>query len=294
MKRASVKYFSLLLLVTCVLYACGDDFDENTDSAMQTISVSVNPQGWYDEVLLLTDDGCEIRKAPLTTDEKHLLRITGFCYNNNDSLLATNEVLSSDVEKVELKFQRIHRTEYCHIVVLADVVRRDYAAGYEENWVFLSRDKFSELTILSMEPLEPSSYNALYAGYIDVIPANQRVELDMQKVSINGYFKISTRTPYEEFYGNIKYPCRFSAKTFENTTLQGREFRAPADFEGDILFPVSATIFGENISISYYTQNKLYKKTTQNHSLYNKGHRPFLISVDCTEGCENPVNYQTF
>lgn len=292
--KICLNFFLFFLLVVSIVCSCGEDFDEKTDSALQSISVSVHPQDWYDEILIMTTSGCEKKIIPLITDEDHLLRVTGYCYNSNDSLLSTSEIVSKAKEDVVLTFRRVPITEYCHIVVLADLVRKRSATSYEENWSYLNRRNYSELSVLSMGTSESSEYNALYVSHVDAIPNNQQIELNMQKVSYHGFFRIISHSQCNELYGSIKYPNRFSAKTLQNTTMQGYEFSAPYQFEGELLFPVTAIGFGEELSVSYSAEYKYNNIVVHNHKVANKDYRPFFLTIDCTENSKTPIDFKTF
>lgn len=286
----------LLLLMTLILVcSCVEDFDEKTDSALTSISVVVDPSGWYDEVLEWSETSCEKLFIPLKIDDSHLLRVTGFCYNNNDSLLCAVESFTENLDVIKLTFNRLMITEYCHIVVFADLVRKTQTAcSYEEEWTYLNRDNYNSMTVLSMRSASPTSYHSLYMGYIDVVPDNQSHNISMRKVSHNGYIRIKSHTTIREIHGNIKYPNKFHAKTMMNTTSQTFEFSTPQSFSGELLFPVTVTNFGSEMSVSYSAEYKYNDVESRFFTVRNDFHQLFLLTIDCEKNAINPIDFIKF
>ena len=287
---------SLLLFTTLLLFcSCVEDFDERTDSALKSISVVVDPSEWYDEVLELSKTSCDKLFIPLEIDDSHLLRVTGLCYNNKDSLLCACESLSESCSMIKLTFNRLLITEYCHIVVFADLVSRTQMTGaYEEEWTYLYRDDYRTLTVLSMGSTSPKSYHSLYYGYMDMVPDNQSHNIVMRKVSHNGYIRIKTQIPIRELYGNIKYPNTFQAKTMMNTTSQTLEFSTPYNFSGELLYPVTVINVGSEISVSYSAEYKYHDVESHTYSVCNDLHQLFLLTIDCEKDAFNPIEFKTF
>ena len=287
---------SLLLFTTLLLFcSCVKDFDERTDSALKSISVVVDPSEWYDEVLELSKTSCDKLFIPLEIDDSHLLRVTGLCYNNKDSLLCACESLSESCSMIKLTFNRLLITEYCHIVVFADLVSKTKMTEvYEEEWTYLYRDDYRSLTVLSMGSTSPKSYHSLYYGYMDMVPDNQSHNVVMKKVSHNGCIRIKTQIPIRKLYGNIKYPNKFHAKTMMNITSQTLDFAVPDSFTGELVYPVTVINFGSEMSVSYSAKYKFNDVESHTYSVFNDLHQLFLLTIDCEKDALNPVEFKTF
>lgn len=289
--------FALFLLVTLIsVCACIEDFDERTDSALKSISVVVDPADWYDEVLELSATSCEKHIIPLETDDSHCLRVTGLCYSNQDSLLSACENIAEDRNLMELTFNRLPVTEYCHIVVLADLVSKSQVKGsYEEEWAYLYRDSYSTLTVLSMGSTSPISYHSLYMGYIDAVPDNQSLQIDMRKASHNGYIRLTAQTPIDELYGYMRYPDKFLVKSLTNTALLSLDFSAPSyKFSGELLFPVTVVNFGAEITVSFSAEYDYKDVESRSYSVPNPRNQLFLLTIDCDKDAPNPMELKTF
>lgn len=285
-----IKNYILFLCVSLIANSCIDDFNELTDSEYQTISVEIDPTGWYDDILEITQTDIERKRVSLKTDNEHSLRITGYCYDSNDSLLSVCEILSKKISAIPLTFTRISSNEYCHIVIFADLVEHDSNfAQYEENWVFLNRDNYKDLTVLSLGTAHMDTYHSLYLGFINAVPKNQMLKVDMNKVSSNGYIKILCRTPCDNFYGSIKYPNRFLAKTLKNTTLQSQEFSTPSGFSGEFIFPVTTINYGNEVRVSYSATYSHKDVESNTYSINYEPNHNFMMTVDCSKDAVTPI-----
>ena len=290
-----IKFYITALCLLLIENSCIDDFNELTDSEYQTISVEIVPLGWYDDIFEITETDFEKRRISLETDKEHSLRVTGFCYDNKDSLLAVCEILTKNISAIPLTFTRISCNEYCHIVIFADLVKDDSNYNqYEENWVFLNRDNYKDLTVLSMCTINPDMYHSLYMGYVNAVPKNQMLKVDMNKVSNNGYVRIINTTPSDNFHGSIKYPNRFLAKTLKNTTLQSQEFSTPNSFTGELLFPITSINYGNEISVSYSAKYSYEDVESNTYSIYNEPNHNFIVTVDCTKDAITPIKIMNY
>lgn len=289
-----VNYIYILCL-TLIVSSCIDDFDKLTDSEYQSISVEIDPSGWYDDILDIAQDDFEKHRIYISTDNEHSIRITGLCYDNKDSLLSISEVLTKEISPTSLNFTRVSCNEYCHLVIFADLVKNETnTKDYEENWVYLNRDIYNDLTVLSLGSADHHSYRSLYMGYINAVPKNQLLKVNMNKVSNNGYIKIINRVSSKDFHGSMKYPNRFLAKTQTNTTLQSQEFSTPYGFSGELIFPITTINYGNEVRISY-SADYSYSNVESNTFVVNiESNKNFLLTADCTFGSANPINLKTY
>ena len=265
---------SLLIITT----SCIRDFDEILDTDQRYVEFAFDTEGVFDNVLYYDTSDKDV-----TIDSKndsYRIRVTGYCYDSNDSLLFSKTVLAEDMITPNIKMRHLNKEEVYRFVFLSDVVKYDPYVGYYETWYYMSPEKLSEFYIFSESRNDDAVYNVVGTSSFSLIPSNQTVEVEFSPITYNGYCVFQNLTQVDRLSGYVKYCNAFKFNTLSWLRTAGVEFNYSYINNESIIKPVSLSYADSLISVklrktTLLTIDSLYV------DIYNPDRKHFVAVFDC-------------
>ncbi|MBO4906584.1 MAG: hypothetical protein J5486_06065 [Bacteroidaceae bacterium] len=282
MKQFSYTLLYIALLSACILTSCKEDFDELQDSDLRSITFTLDASHMFDNVLLQQQGSFAIGYRPVL-DKNQRLRITAYCYDNNDSLLQRNTILINELSSdISHTFRHLDKDATYHFVYLADVVEYDPDLDYLETWYQLTYHKWQDFHIASDNRHEMPQADVLYMSEATAQPSNQSIALTLSPLSYNGYYVLTNGNKFDRLSGYVGYTNSFkmSTKSWQRRTSLAYEFSYYKPDKETIIQPLNLC-YADSVITMKLKATSLQGSDSVMVDIPNANRRPFVLSIDC-------------
>ncbi|MBO4573926.1 MAG: hypothetical protein J5708_01190 [Bacteroidales bacterium] len=283
------KLIYVILLSLC-LTACQKNFDELADTDHREVTFTFNTSGYLDSILMPTAGGSYAIGGPDTIDSDHAIRMVGYCYNQNNELVKKQTSFGDLQHNIELKFNHLDRNIEYHFLFLADVVTFNTETDYYELWFHLLTDKIEDFYMVSFDNDDNPAYNILLRSSIDVTPSNQTVEIEMEKITYNGYCILTNLDGISAIEYAALYYQSFTINEIHGLNRVLHNNKKELNGESFIVYPLTISYADRSTTIRI---NKVIGGSQQTSTvrIENQNQRPFVATVDCNNIALTDIKY---
>ncbi len=287
-----MKKLVIPFLILIGLYSCTKDFNELEDTDQRFISFSFTPQNYLSTILNQTENGYSTNTLN-QLDSEHRLRIIGYCYNLNDSLLDKTLCFSNLHDDIILKFRHLHCDSLYHFCFIADIVQYFSDIDYFETWHQLGIHYLDSLYLVSFEHDKIAERNILLFADSTLSPSNQTIPISMRPITYNGYCIFTNLNGIDKIDGFVKKSQSFFLNNNKTIKLSQYEYNFHHNAENSFVFPVTSSYSDKSITLKVHT-TKATGQSTKNIIIHNEKHYPFVAVIDCQNlSLESLTFYET-
>ena len=280
--KVPFKTYVLLLCLTMVC-ACQKDFNELTDSTQRYAEFSFRTDSLFSKALDFDGNTASYPQID-TLPEGYCLRITAYCYNMADMLVASEHIFTTLHSEQTLRITHLQQGVKYRFVFLADVVKYDSQVDFFETWYQLGTDFWNEFYLFA----DYRNYEAL----LDVVgmstfmlsPDNQLTEVSFAPITYNGYC-VFTHTDYiQKAY--VYFTASFLLYNLESIEDSGFYKVGLSETETTAVYPCSLNVTDDQIWIYLLSESDTTLLTLENPT-----RSPFVATINCQtkqiEQCDN-------
>lgn len=270
-----------LIVGACMMIACEDDFDELNDTRERHITFKFNTETLFSEILQYDDNSfylTDIKELP--SDCK--VRITAYCYNQQDSLVYKNTRFALLDDYDCIKIRHLDKDSIYKFMFIADVVRYNSDEDYYETWFQMNTRRFYNFYLYSDQRDKNCIYNIMGGCTVQLQPKNQVYVIDFSKYTYNGYCVLDNIKGLTLLEGYISYSVSFNPNTFEHIVWGyiGYEYEYVTPSVNSVIIPITLSYADNDFDVKLKT-TKLNGVKERTINIANKNHSPFVISFDC-------------
>ena len=276
------RHLLYILLCATALTACQDDFDELEDSVQRRITFTFDTTHLFDDVLI-GQQGSYILGAPATLDADHLLRITAYCYNPNDSLLQQQTLLCRDMKATsQAIFRHLDKSVDYRFVFVADVVKQDPYVDYYESWYQMNTRRFDTFYFFSDSRNEQPQHDMVHTAMVTTKPANQCVGVELKPLTYNGYCILQNANKSDRLTGFVGYVESFvlSTRSWKQRTSVAYNFSYYQPTETSITIPLNLS-YADSVIYAKVKSTTLAGTDSIIVNIRNMERHPFALTIDC-------------
>lgn len=268
-------------MCTIVLTACQDDFDELADSSQRRISFTIDTTHFFDSVLV-AQGNTYVLGTPSTLDADHQLRITAYCYDQQEKLQQSQTTLSDNMQAASIAFRHLDKDTQYRFVFVADVVKSDPYVDYYESWYQLNTRQWSTFYLFSDSRNATPQLDVVQTATLTAKPANQTLPVTLQLLTINGYVVLDNANTADRLTGYASYVNAFMLKTkaWQRRTSLAYEFSYYSPLEHSITMPLSLC-YADSIINLKVRRTSIAGTDSIVSNIANNGRRPFVATIDC-------------
>ena len=272
-------FYIIILLFSFT--SCQKDFNELIDSNQRRITFTFDLSHLFDEILVEQSGEYSLGIIP-QLDEKHLLRITSYCYDSSDSLLQCHTLLSSRFTLVNQSFRHLDKNLDYHFVFVADVVKSDPNVDFYETWYQMNTRSFQSFYFFSDSRSEQAKYDVMQVSTLKAKPNNQTINVSLEAMTYNGYCQLTNANKSDRITGFATY-----VNDFKMSSRSWRR-RASLAYEFSHYHPEAPTItqplnlcYADSIIFIKLHSTTLTGTDSLTVKIPNIERRPFVLTIDC-------------
>ena len=271
----------LIFLLALALQACERNFDELQDSDQRHIDFRISVDDLFSDVLICTDGQYALMQSK-TIGAEEQLRVSVYCYDEAGNLVVSSSVLRDDLTTVSTRVKHLCKNQTYHFVFLADIVRRDEALGYIENWYHLQTTDHSLSYLLCNDFQKSAADNVIRHFAANLTPANQSVEVRLQPVTRNGFLVLTHTDDIFQFDVSFSLSKSLTLKDMLTRKRESVVMRTTFPDGADVVVPFTATLADDAIpvNIEIMTNNS---SELSSLIIENEADRPVVIVYDCNK-----------
>lgn len=260
--------------------ACKENFDELTDTDQRNISFEVSTEGFFDDFFDLPGLEPTYISSKYELDSGHKFRMSCYCYNDNDSLIASVFSLVNAPTQTTLKLPHLFKDKEYRFDIFADIVKYDKALDFYESWFHLETSTINSLYLLNMQTNEIPQHNILRHATITSKPENNTIPMKLEPITVNSYCILSNIGDTEWVRGEISYNTSFYIKSMSARSRQSYEFSYINKGEKRIIIPFTTPAIQDTVIIQI--KRTLLNKTDEIEiPIINYNNQPFVADIDC-------------
>ena len=272
--KVPFKTYVLLLCLTMVC-ACQKDFNELTDSTQRYAEFSFRTDSLFSKALDFDGNTASYPQID-TLPEGYCLRITAYCYNMADMLVASEHIFTTLHSEQTLRLTHLQHGVTYRFVFLADVVKFDSQVDFFETWFQLGTNFWNEFYLYSEYRHIGALYDVVGMSTLMLSPDNQLTEVSFAPITYNGYCIFTNTEDLQYIYIELFTSFRLEDfKGIESNWID--ELRAPQITEG-LIRPYTLCNADSVFYIELVSDSVAYPV-----KFSNPNHRSFVATIDCKE-----------
>ena len=275
-------YVFIYIVCFCCLTACQDDFDEMNDSPIRHVTFTLDVSHLFDSILVKQSGDQFVYGIPAVLDEDSRLRVTAFCYDQQDSLLQRQMTLVNELSTTSITFRHVNKDINYRFVFLADIVKYDPNVDYYETWYQMDTRSRNRFYLFSDSRNEHPQQDVMYSAQIMANPSNQNIDVMLSRLTYNGYCVFVNTDKVDRLTGYASYvnSFRLSTKSWLRRASLAYEYSYYRPTEASITFPLNLT-YADSIIHVKAKNTTLAGTDSVIVNIPNKNRRPFVVTIDC-------------
>jgi hypothetical protein len=273
MKKLHKTYVFLLGLT--MLCACQKDFNELTDSNQRYAEFSFRTDSLFSKALAFDGNTASYPQID-TLPTGYCLRITAYCYDEADELVASKHIFTSLQPDRTIGLTHLQHGVTYRFVFLADIVKYDSQVDFFENWYQLGTSSLATLYLYSDFRHYGAFYDMVGMSTMMLSPDNQLTEVSFAPITYNGYC-IFTNTEHVERI-DINQFTSFRLENLKGIEASWRGETDASEITEGFFCPYSFCDADDVFYIRLVMDSKYYTIEFQNPDL-----RSFVATIDCKE-----------
>ncbi len=277
-----MKRLIFISICLCALVACERDFDELNDTNLRHIDFEFNTDELFSSILQYDGNSFEMMRVDkLPVDCR--VRITAYCYNQQDSLLSKESLFAPFRDYKRIRFKHLDKNLGYKFLFVADVVRYNSDVDYYETWFQMKVRSLNEAYFYSDQRSDNYVHNILGQAIAQLTPANQTHMIEFTPLTYNGYCVFRNANTATLFSGHVSYSVSFVSTTLERLYYGsvGYEFSYLNPTEQTIVMPITFCVADDAFDV-YFKTKMLDIEQENKINIENHNHRPFVMTFDCS------------
>lgn len=276
------KLFILYIMCFYLLVACQNDFDEQKDSSMRHITFTLDASHIFDSILDNPSANNFTYGIPATLDDDKRLRITAYCYDQNDSLLQRQTITGTELSITSLTFRHLNKDIDYNFVFIADVVKYDPYVDYYETWYQMDTHNWKRFYLFSDSRNERPQQDVMFTKQLKAKPFNQNIEVQLDQLTYNGYCVFTNTEKVDRLTGYAGYvnAFRLSTKSWIRRTSFFYEFSYYQPTETSIILPLNLS-YADSVIYVKAKSTTLSGTDSVIVNIPNTRRCPFVVTIDC-------------
>lgn len=272
--------FIYILVAVTTLVACKDNFDELHDTDQRYITFEVTTEDFFDDFFNLPQAGETPDNSKYVLDLDYRIRLSCYCYDNNDSLVSKSSLLVNDVDKGFLNITHLTKDTVYRFYIFADVAKNDKALEYYESWFHLETSSIDSFYLLNLQTNGDPHHNILKLATITAVPENNIIPVKLEPISVNSYCIFTNVSDTEWISGEITYSSSFYVKSLSTRSRESHKFSHINDGQNKIIISITYPSIQDTVNIQI-------KRTLLNNveemeiPIINYDNKPFVTEIDC-------------
>lgn len=269
----------LPILALCLLTACQKNFDELNDTRQRWVEFTFDPSNYFSDILVATDQGYELG-ASTELEDGYGLRIVGYCYDADSTLVAKVVVFGDMQHDLNMKFKHLDGDTQYHFLFVADIVKYDSDVDFYETWYQLVPSNLDDFYIISFDRSEMAAYNILLHTTLDVTPANQAIAVQMVPITFNGYLIFTNLEEIIRISATVRYHQSFFIHSLAGRVKDFYNLEFQNDIGDTMVFPITASHADNSITVNVTSNNGIIN-SSYSIGIQDSEHQPFVATINC-------------
>lgn len=270
----------LLILLLLGMVSCQKNFDEIVDTDHREVTFVFNTSDYLDYILMPADDGSYSIASSMVIDSDHAIRVVGYCYDQNNNLVKKQISFGNLQHNIQLKFNHLDRNIQYHFLFLADVVKFNTETDYYELWFHLLTNNVEDFYIVSFDRDDNPAYNVLLRSSMDVTPSNQTVNVEMEKITYNGYCILTNLDGINTIEYAALYYQSFKINEIHGLNRVLHNNKKELNGESFLVYPLTIS-YADKSTTMKITNTIGGSQQTGTVRINNENCRPFVARINC-------------
>lgn len=266
-------------MVLMLVLSCQNDFDEWNDTNQRNITFDINIYSFFDDYLCLSDeDFIKGFSKPLNSLDR--IRLSCYCYDMNDSLVQYTYLLSNTITKATIQQRHLLKESKYRFEIFADLVWYDSSVDYYETWYQLGVKDINSFYLFCLQPDSMHYRNIVKHKTIYSTADNNKVVVNLNPITINGYCILSNLQDIEMINGYYGYNESFYINSMFGRKRSIHSYSYFPNKRNRIVIPITTAAINDTISLKI---KRIILNDVDSTYIYitNPENKCFVSEIDC-------------